>query len=460
MEIIKRFFVGPPSFYGAGAILLAVTGASAGPLTLQKIPPLTVQQASSYPENLARYNLGAQVEAMPKSQPIAHLQLSTNSDDRNDAEAALLCNDPTVGYALPSGATTVLVSLPKIENLGSISFLTMAAKGSLTVATSSVKLSPESTQWHKTTEQEVIPGAVHVGNLGEAKYLRLTFNMAEPGRIAGFGVYANPQISDFTTPRAHKFAVQDKSDSFALISYNYGDVHAKARALYVSSGADTKLANNMIDDQPTTTYAFAADDVTPTAVIDLGQSCNLRRLSVVYSPRPGHMDFYVLQALPAAQNSEAAPAADGAKNGTPSMLQIDDATLSNLKPVGSVDDNGSQGHASIDFPETAGRYVMVRWTPSGQATGAFALAEVAAFGKGSNDTLLARNTEAGARDADSILRMQTSDGKTMLDGKTVIDAKDVPGEGLTPESPAEGPPPSLPQPPPFTFVPVLIPTSP
>jgi hypothetical protein len=51
----------------------------------------------------------------------------------------------------------------------------------------------------------------------------------------------------------------------------------------------------------------------------------------------------------------------------------------------------------------------------------------------------------------------------MLDGKTMIDAKDMPGEGPAeeyPQSPGEGPAPSLPQPPPFTFVPILVPTSP
>lgn len=456
MEIIVKRFV-KCVVLAVGLLSLAPSseGFAAG-LTLQKIPPLTVQQASSYPENLARYNLGAQVEAMPKSEPIAHLQLSTNSDDHNGAEAALLCSDPTVGYALPAGVTTVLVSLPKIENLGSISFLNKGAKGSVTVASSSAKLPANSAQWKKALEQDLAPGDVHLGTtLGEAKYLRLTFNMTEPGRIAGFGVYANPQVSDFTAPRAHKFVVQDKSDSFALISYNYGDVHAEARALYVSSGTDMKQANNMIDDQPTTAYSFAADDATPTAVIDLGQARSLRRLSVVYSARPGHMDFYVLQSLPSA-----AATTEGAANNTPNMLQIDDSTLANLKPVGSVDDNGSQGHASIDFPETSGRYVMVRWTPAGQANGAFSLAEVAAFGRSAKDTLLAQNNEAGARDAESNSQNQMSDGKTMLDGKTVIDTKDVPGEGVTPESPAEGPPPSLPQPPPFTFVPLLVPTSP
>lgn len=50
-----------------------------------------------------------------------------------------------------------------------------------------------------------------------------------------------------------------------------------------------------------------------------------------------------------------------------------------------------------------------------------------------------------------------SDGKAIADGKDLGEGKDIPSEG---EAPAEGPPPGLPAPPPFTFVPVLVPTSP
>src|SRR6185312_4321229 len=104
-------------------------GAFAAELMLQKVPPLTVAQAPAYPENIARYHLGAEVEAAPQSTSITGLQLSSNSEDTNTAEAALLCDDPTVGYALPSGATALMISFPKIENVDSISFMNRGTKG-------------------------------------------------------------------------------------------------------------------------------------------------------------------------------------------------------------------------------------------------------------------------------------------------------------------------------------------
>jgi hypothetical protein len=440
MEIIKTF----PLALAVSSITSMVLGpgassALAGDLRLHKVPALAVDQAPAYPENLARYHLGAQVQTEPQSQPIANLQLSSSSDDRNVAEAALLCSDPTVGYPLPAGKTTVLVSLQKIENVGRISFSNDGVVGQVTVATSNAKLPETSPQWHTVVQQELSARGLQAAiGPGEAKYVRLTFNVSQPGRIAGFGVYSVGQISDFTAPRARKLPVQDKSDSFALISYSLSEIHAKGRALYVSSGSELRQANNMIDDQLATSYNFAAEDGTPTAVFDLGKQSTVRRLSAVYSPRAGKIDFYVLQSLPG--NA-------GGSTPLPENIELSDKALASFNPVGSVTDDGTGGRAAIDFPATVGRYVMLRWTPAAQGETAFTVAEVAAFGAGQTNTLLARDEDAAARGDNKTM----VDYKTVADYKTVFEAKDMPAEG----PPAEGPPPSLPQPPAFTFVPVM-----
>ena len=444
MEIMKTFTSRSRLVCAAGSLLIgSSSGLFAADLVLQKVPPLTVAQAPTYPENLARHHLGAQVQTVS----------SGTAQTSDDKASALVSGDPAATYALPAGTTTLLVALPQIENVGSIAFLNEGARGSVTVATSNAKLPADSPQWHNALQQELSAEGIDakVGP-SEAKYVRLTFNVTQPGKIAGFGVYSTPQVSDFTRSRSSKTAADDKTGSFGLIAYNHTDIHAKARALYVSSGSDVKQANNMIDDQQATSYSFAAEDGTPTTVIDLGADRNVRRVSAVYSARPGKMNFYVMQSLP--KTNGAAPQA----------LTLDDATLSGMDPVASFEDDGTQGRASVQFPEITGRYLMVRWTPAAQADTSFTLAEVAALGGAQGNTLLAANTTANAAETtdESDNTAQSSDGKTMLDGKTVIDAKDMPGEGPAeePQSPGEGPAPSLPQPPPFTFVPVLVPQIP
>src|SRR5438046_940884 len=77
-----------------------------------------------------------------------------------------------------------------------------------------------------------------------------------------------PLTAEATTNRAQPRL--GPQATFALVNYNLRDTHAKARALYVSSGIDLTLASSMIDDQVTTAFGFSPEDKSPTAVIDLG----------------------------------------------------------------------------------------------------------------------------------------------------------------------------------------------
>jgi hypothetical protein len=222
--------------------------------------------------------------------------------------------------------------------------------------------------------------------------------------------------------------------SFALMNYN---VRTQARALYVSSGSDLNAANNMIDDQAATSFVFSPSDNSPVTIIDLGKVSTVRRLSAVYSPRATSIDFYVLQTLPG-------------DNIAAGSLKLDEKTLAQMKAVGSVIDDGTQGRASIDFPATSGRYVMLHWAPAAHSDTAFTVAEVSAFSP-SRGNLLASNRNFSSAQT-------TVDSKDVADSKDVSDSKDVP-EVVPPAPPAEGPPPPLTPPPPFTFIPQLVPAS-
>ena len=436
MEIMKI-----PSRVLALTSIAIVSSSSlfAGELVLHKVPPLSIEQAPAYPDNLARYHFGAQVEAAPDAVPVSSLKLSSIAGDHNTSEAALLCDDPTTGYALVAGEKTLLVTLSKIENIDKISFLNRGVKGDVTVAISNSKLPLTSSEWHVVSEQSLNDNGTVKASVGpsEAKYLRLSFKVTEPGRIAALGVYGSPSVATFTMPRARQVNV-DESSTFGLISYNLSDVHAKSRALYVSSGDEIREANNMIDDQSATTYTFAPNDPQPTAIIDLGKMTSLRRITAVYTPRPGTVNFYVLQSLPG--NASKA-------------MKLDDSALARMKSVGSVTDG--TGRAAIDFPETTGRYILVKWAGAAESDTPFSVAEIAAFGGSRGGNLLAANTAASNPEIES-------DGKTMADGKDLGSGKDfgkeMPEEG--PASPAEGPTDPLPPPPPFTFVPEVLPNSP
>src|SRR4030095_8033249 len=166
---------------------------SSAELVLQSVPPLTVAQAPRYPQNLARFDLGAQIE----------------SDAPADVSSSVpfLSGDPASVYSLRAGTTSLLICLAKIENIDSIAFLNMEAKGSVKIATSSAKLSPESPHWHDIGQAELSDGLVSA-RIGpsEAKYIRLTFDIGTPGRIGSLGIYSASAVSDFAMPRPRKIA--------------------------------------------------------------------------------------------------------------------------------------------------------------------------------------------------------------------------------------------------------------
>ncbi len=447
------------------AALTAPSLAIAADVVLQKAPPLTLEQAPAYPENLARYHFGAEVKALPQHNPTAKLELSSKEGDRNTSEAALLCDDPTTGYQLPAGKSSVLVSLANIENIQSLSLLNDGAKGGLTIALSNADVPTSSPEWRNVEIPGMTEGPVTVNiGPGEAKYVRLTFDITVPGRIAALGVYATPAVSDFTMPRPRKVSFENESASFALINYNFTDLHVRARALYASSG-DLEQANKMIDDQPGSAYRFAAGDTAPTAVIDLGRERVLSRISAIYAAQPGSVDFYVLSNLPIDKPADASAADQSAiqqianvaqSTGLPGSIKLSEAAFARLKAVGSVIGN-SKGRVSLDFPATTGRYVMLKWHPASLNGEAFSVAQVAAFGT-SQHNRNAQNPSRGPVTNDG----EFTDGKEIADGKSILDNKDIPAEGPGAEAqpPGEGPPPPLPDVPPFTFIPQGLPEVP
>lgn len=405
----------------------AVTTASAADLILQKVAPLTLEQAPRYPQNVARIDLGAQVDSTPRSDATALIS--------GDAKAS--CN-------LASGMSSLLVSLGKIEQIDSLTFLNTDAKGTVTIATADANLGAESTQWRDAGRLDLHNGALTV-KLGpaEAKYVRLTFNVTTPGSISELGIFTAAGAADFTMPRPRR-AVEGE---IAQAKYNLSDLHTKARAAYVSSGVDMKLANNMLDEQVATSYTFANNDSSPAVVVDLGREMALRRVCVLSNAADRTANFYLSNALPAGSRDATAAAPAGAQSAE--TLRIDDAALAGFKALGTAADDGS-GRVAVDFPETSGRYLLVKWTRPA-TNESLSVTEIAVFGRATTNMLFAENRAVGSSDKN------ISDSKDAKDAK---DVKDIPAEGPEAQAPAEGPAPALPAQPPFVFVPLIVPTSP
>jgi hypothetical protein len=406
--------------------VLGTPSSNAGFL-LQKVPALTVEDAPRYPQNLAQLDLGARLIAEPN--PI----LST----------ALLSADPTSLCPLEKGVTTFLISLPQIENIDTVAFLNEETAGSVAIATASAKLESASAQWHNGEKREVPNGLVsfRVGPT-EAKYIRLVFDVRTPGRISNLGILSAAPVSDFTVPRPRKIGADSTIAGTSRI--NLADLHGQARIIFVSSGNDVRLANNMLDHQAASAYVFAPNDTIPAAIIDLGRALPINRISTFSTSRGASASFYVFDSLPADSGTS-----------SPQTLPVDPQLLPGVRIVGTAADNET-GRVAIDFQETTARYVMICWTPSARVSN-FSVAEIAVLGPVTDSTLLVLNRGSARADNKNV-----RDSKDAKDSKDVKDfSKEIPAEGPgEAQPPAEGPPPSLPRSPPFVFIPRVVPTSP
>jgi hypothetical protein len=259
--------------------------------------------------------------------------------------------------------------------------------------------------------------------------------------VLGLALFSGTCFADtllHKVPAVRPTAASSSSAAFAFVNLS----ETRPRAIYVSSGAELKNANNMVDGQLGTSFAFGAADVEPTAVIDLGSIRSIRRLNASYPAQKTTMNVYVLNALPAFASQTAS--AD-----LPPTIKVDASIWDQLKPAAVCTNDGSQAGSSVEFAPATGRYVILRWAPAARTGTAFTVAEVAVADEDQGST--AGHSRRRFNDV--------TDSKDVADTKDVVDNKDVPEEGPEAPPPSEGPPPTLPPPPPFTFIPQLVPTS-
>lgn len=322
------------------------------------------------PKNVARFHSGATISTAGGSSVNPSVKLSRQTNDSNTSPAALLVDDSSIGYPLPSGQTTFVIELFEPDTLHLLSFRNGGGSGKVTVAASPVQRGANESGWTAAgfsvfgeSQRDV---RVKMGGV-DAKYVRVSFDVAVSGRAYGFGVFGD-------TP-ARDFGILEVSAKSGIgtgvtgmgghpsddINFNLASDYAGAQVAYVSSG-DSSDAWYLIDGDVTTVYSFDASDPMPTAVIELPDGAAYDRVSANITGGDGVVAIYSLQALPE-QNGRLSPSA-----------------FDNLQPLQAGSANGSPIIA-FDFAGTSGRYLVIQWAPSGQG-GAFSVGSVGAFGAG------------------------------------------------------------------------------
>jgi hypothetical protein len=342
-------------------------------------PSLTVSQAAAgpygqLPIDLARGSVGTRLQVLgPKTAP------TPGADQDSRSAQALISDDSSLAYPLAPGETSFILTLPKIEVLSRFNFISYEAAGQVAISVSSTKLPADSPEWrpvarsHKFGADEV--AACPLGSV-EARYVKIDFKTQNTGRIASFGLFGLPTISNFKVQPLNFNYVSgaatpqgSSSTQNNNVYFDYANLYTGASVVAVSSGGQLDKAQAMIDGNSETSYAFDPADPTPTVVIDLGVRRSLNRLSCVYQAPAGRMDVYLVDNPGNAGgfqrvslNYISAPQTGVDAASAPASEQ---SNLPKRKALISVDTTGQPGFGRIsaDLGGQSGRFLIAAFHP-------------------------------------------------------------------------------------------------
>jgi hypothetical protein len=313
-------------------------------------------------KNLARMNCGAKIDCIT---PDGRLVAVPNASERNSSAAALIMDDDTLSCPLQEGDTTFIISFPKTSLLDRFTFVNenSAAQGEMRIAVSNYRLPADSPKWTDVSGKTEF-SSKRLFNLSmvgvEARYVKLSFRVAKGGHIASLGLFGGVSLENYASRQdgvvraANALATHRIED---MLNFNFANLYAKGRIVFVSSGA-SEAARSMIDDDTMSAFRFAASDPQPTVIVELAAWERLHRVSALYKMQAGQLDVYLLNEL-------------GENPGD----------LTGAKHVSSVADRDAEGKAAVNFDPQGARYVALRWTSARRDDShGFEVAEINAFG--------------------------------------------------------------------------------
>ncbi|MEY2503926.1 MAG: hypothetical protein QOG27_206 [Verrucomicrobiota bacterium] len=318
-------------------------------------------ETSNAAKNLARMNCGTTIDLIG---PNGRVALPSNA--RADADAtALIMDDDTLSYPLPEGETSFILTFSQISLLDRFTFVNenATAEGDLQISVSNYRLPAQSARWTAVNGSTSFTGKrlFNLSLLGvEARYVKLSFHVGKGGQIAALGLYGGQSLQKYAARQRGVIRVSNTAATRRIedmLNFNFANIYAQARVVFVSSGAPD-FAKRMIDDDVITSFQFAPADPHPTVIIELAEHQRLHRVSALYKMQAGKLDVFLLQEL-------------GANPGD----------LSHAKPIATVTDASAGGKAAVNFDPQGAQYVALRWTPAEPGSGqSFDVAELSAFG--------------------------------------------------------------------------------
>jgi hypothetical protein len=312
--------------------------------------PKDAAQLQSYPKNLARQHLGAN---------LFHYKPATRSYAPTEAAAAWLDDDISTGWPVLPEKQYYLLALPSAELMTNFSVSARPAEGTVSLYAGDEPAAPGAKTW-TTVAKDVPLDSLNQKKLGKAfsrlaKYLLIETNIADPGSVYSLQVYGEkPAV-------AYDLLKREQSiDTRAILgpwvseptAINVAGLHAQSYVADSTAPGGISAWQRAVDDNPESALTIAPSADKPGAMIPLGSTQSIKRLAVLTDPgASGTLEVSFI----GASSAEAADA-------QPIAIALD----------------GTTARTNVDFPATEASQISVRWIPA-NGTDAVTLREINAF---------------------------------------------------------------------------------
>ncbi len=336
------------------------------------VDPSGPQAASavSAPKNLARQHLGA------------NLLIYTNSSQTytpTEAAAAWLDDDIATGWPALTGKQDYLLALPQPELVNNFCISARNATGTVSLYAGDEAAPPDSKSW--TLLEKDVPVEALNEKLGKpfgrfAKYILIETNLTDSGPWYSLYLYGDKDASGYSIQQRGQ--PSDPHTEFGpytnpATAFNISSLYAHCKV--TMAGGDTASWQKSIDDNPSTgTYIAATKDEAGLA-IQYDHAYAVQRISVLTDPgTKGKLELFVVSQAPdaagattsrtpASQYIKVANETTALNTESAAITPVTPVDLSNQHPVQTIDFDGSNPRASVDFTPTAGTVLLARWTP-------------------------------------------------------------------------------------------------
>ena len=252
--------------------------------------------------------------------------------------AGALLNESTLEAAkVPSGASSVVITLGAQEVVEDVSFINEGVSGTVTVSCST-----DMNQWTSLAQAGFDAGerVVALKFAGaQAKYVKLSFNASNGASIRSLSISGPSKVSDYK-------AVQ-VAEKGAEVDLSSGASGAKPIYMYPtpSNAGETDGARQSFK-FPKTTERFR------TVVYDLGSTRTIKKFSAAYSRVPTRLDVFAFESLPE-------------KKDWRGKLTLDPAIFDTTPIVASGEDAVGKGQMQLSPKQPVkARYVALRFEPN------------------------------------------------------------------------------------------------